>query len=87
MAEVMIRLKRLGTKKKPHQRIVVIDKQRARDGKAIEELGYYDPSKKPMLLKLDVERAKFWLSKGATASPTIKQLLKKAQAGVEKLVS
>jgi len=78
MAEIMIRLKRLGTKKRPHNRIVVIDKRRARDGKAIEELGYYDPSRQPPLLKLNLERAKFWISKGATPSPTIKQLLKKA---------
>ena len=76
----MIRLKRLGTKKRPHNRIVVIDKQRARNGKAIEELGYYDPSKEPPLLKVDLDRAKFWIGKGATPSPTIKQLLKKAAA-------
>lgn len=79
MAEVTIRLKRFGTKKRPHNRIVVIDKQRARDGKAIEELGYYDPSKEPPLLKVDVERAKFWISRGAIPSPTVKQLLKKAK--------
>ncbi|MBI3616564.1 MAG: 30S ribosomal protein S16 [Candidatus Omnitrophica bacterium] len=78
MSEVMIRLKRLGTKKRPHQRIVVIDKQRARNGKAIEELGYYDPSKQPPLLKVNLERAKFWMGKGASPSPTVKQLLKKA---------
>ena len=77
MAEVMIRLKRLGTKKRPHQRIVVIVKSAARDGKTIEELGYYDPSKEPPLLKLDVERAKFWIGRGANPSPTVKQLMKK----------
>ncbi len=77
MSEVMIRLKRLGTKKRPHSRIVVIDKHKARDGKAIEELGYYDPSKEPPLIKMNVERAKFWLSQGAKASPTIQRLLKK----------
>ena len=79
MGEVMIRLKRLGTKKRPHSRIVVIDKRRARDGKAIEELGFYDPSKQPPLLKLDVERANFWIQRGATPSPTVKQLMKKAK--------
>ena len=77
MSEVMIRLKRLGTKKKPHNRIIVIDKHKARDGKAIEELGYYDPSKEPPMLKINVERAQYWIGKGATPSPTIKQLLKK----------
>ena len=81
MSEVMIRLKRLGTKKRPHNRIVVIEKQKARDGKAIEELGFYDPSKEPPLLKLNVERAHYWISKGAVPSPTVKQLLKKQKAG------
>ncbi len=78
MSEVTIRLKRLGTKKRPHNRIVVIDKHRARDGKAIEELGYYDPSKQPPFLKLNVERAMSWIAKGAVPSPTVRQLLKKA---------
>ena len=78
MAEVVIRLKRLGTKKKPHNRIVVITKYKARDGKALEELGFYDPSKNPPFLKINVERAKFWIGRGAVASPTVKQLLKKA---------
>ena len=80
MAEVMIRLKRLGTKKRPHSRIVVIQKSKARNGKAIEELGFYDPSKQPPYVKLDMERAKFWISQGATPSPTIKQIMKKAAA-------
>ena len=76
MAEVMIRLKRFGTKKRPHSRIIVIEKTKARDGKAIEELGFYDPSKQPPMLKINIERAKFWISKGATPSPTIKRLIK-----------
>ncbi len=79
MAEVMIRLKRLGTKKKPHNRIVVITKTKARDGKAIEELGYYDASKNPPFMKVNVERAQYWIGKGAIPSPTVKQLLKKAK--------
>ena len=78
MAEVMIRLKRLGGKKKPHNRIVVITKTKARDGRAIEELGFYDASKTPPMLKLNVERAKFWIGRGAIPSPTVKQLIKKA---------
>ncbi len=80
MAQVMIRLKRLGTLKRPHNRVVVIDKRRARDGRAIEEVGYYDPSQNPPLLKLNVERVKFWISRGATPSPTVKQLLKKVSS-------
>lgn len=75
MSEVMIRLKRLGTKKRPHSRIVVIDKHRSRNGRAIEELGYYDPSKQPPMVKVDLERAKFWISRGATPSATVKRLL------------
>ena len=82
MAEVAIRLKRLGTKKVPHQRIVVIQKSNARDGKTLEQLGYYDPSKQPPLLKLNVERARFWISRGANASPTVKQLIKRSGASL-----
>lgn len=78
MAEVMIRLKRLGGKKHPHNRIVVITKTRARNGRAIEELGHYDSTKTPPLLKVNVERAKYWISKGAIPTPTVKQLIKKA---------
>ena len=78
MAEVVIRLKRLGTKKKPHSRIVVMAKTRARHGKVIVELGYYDPSKSPPFFKVDAQRAQFWIGKGAIPSPTVKQLLKKA---------
>ena len=74
---VKIRLKRFGTKKKPHQRIVVCDHKRARDGKTIEEIGYYDPSKKPTLIVVKGERAKYWLSKGATPSEIVRSLLKK----------
>jgi len=80
MSEVMIRLKRLGTKKRPHNRVVVIDKHRARDGKPIEELGYFDPSKEPPYVRIDVERARFWISKGAKPSPTVKRLIQKASA-------
>ena len=78
MAEVMIRLKRLGGKKQPHHRVVVITKVKSRNGRAIEELGYYDSTKNPPIIHLDVERAKFWIGQGATASPTVKQLIKKA---------
>ena len=78
MAEVMIRLKRLGAKKHPHNRIVVITKTRSRNGRAIEELGYYDSTKQPPVLKLDVERAAFWVKQGAIPTPTVQQLIKKA---------
>lgn len=74
---VRIRLKRFGTKKKPHTRIVVSDKRRARDGKTLEEIGYYDPSKKPVFVSVNKERALYWLSKGATATDIVKDIFKK----------
>ncbi|MFH1854345.1 MAG: 30S ribosomal protein S16 [Candidatus Omnitrophota bacterium] len=74
---VRIRLKRFGTKKKPHQRIVVCDKKRARDGKTIDEIGYYDPSKNPPLVLVDKDRAKYWLSKGAQPSEIVHSIFKK----------
>ncbi|MBU1853341.1 MAG: 30S ribosomal protein S16 [Candidatus Omnitrophica bacterium] len=74
---VRIRLKRFGTKKKPHRRIVVCDKKRARDGKTIEEIGYYDPSKTPPALVVDKDRARYWISKGAEPSEVVRSLLKK----------
>ncbi len=80
MAEVMIRLKRMGTKKKPHSRIVVIDRRSARDGRAIEEVGYYDPSKHPPLISMKVERIRYWMSQGAAPSPTVKTLFKRYTA-------
>lgn len=73
----MIRLKRMGTKHKPHNRVVVINRQTARDGRTLEEVGYYDASKNPPLIKMDVERIQHWLSKGADTSPTVKTLLKR----------
>ena len=79
MAEVVIRLKRLGGKKKPHNRIVVVAKTKARDSRAIEELGYYDPSTEPPKLKLNVERARFWMGRGANPSPTVLQLIKRTE--------
>lgn len=79
MAEVMIRLKRLGGKKKPHNRIIVISKTKARDSRAIEELGYYDASTNPPKLKLDAVRARFWMGRGAKPSPTVLQLIKRTE--------
>ncbi len=74
---VIIRLKRLGTTGKPHQRIVVTDDQRPRDGRCIEEIGYYDPAKNPKFISIKKERAEFWISKGARVSDTVKTLFKK----------
>ncbi|MFI3174991.1 MAG: 30S ribosomal protein S16 [Bacillota bacterium] len=77
---VRIRLKRLGAKKAPFYRIVVADSRTARNGKSIEEIGYYDPTKEPAVLKVDVEAAKKWIANGAQPSDTVKALLKKAEA-------
>ncbi|MCD8036519.1 MAG: 30S ribosomal protein S16 [Clostridiales bacterium] len=75
---VRIRLKRLGAKKAPFYRIVVADQRTSRNGKSIAEIGYYDPTKEPSVLKVDEEMAKEWLAKGAQPSDTVKALLKKA---------
>jgi len=74
---VKIRLKRMGAKKAPFYRIVVADSRYPRDGRFIEELGYYDPTKEPSVLKIDDEKAKSWIGKGAQPTDTVKVLLKK----------
>ena len=75
---VKIRMKRMGMKKEPFYRIVVIDSRSARDGRAIEELGYYNPIAEPSELKINGERAKYWLGVGAQPSDTVRGLLKKS---------
>ncbi len=74
---VKIRLKRMGAKKRPFYRIVVADSRSPRDGRFIEELGYYNPVSEPKEIKIDGEKAKEWLSKGATPTDTVKYLFKK----------
>ena len=75
---VRIRLKRLGAKKAPFYRIVVADSRTSRNGRYIEEIGIYDPTNAPVLLKVDAEAANKWLANGAQPSDTVKALLKKA---------
>ncbi|MGI6172398.1 MAG: 30S ribosomal protein S16 [Christensenellales bacterium] len=75
---VKIRLKRMGMKKMPFYRVVVTDSRNARDGRFIEEIGYYNPLSDPVALKVDEERAKYWLGVGAQVSDTVRGLLKKA---------
>jgi small subunit ribosomal protein S16 len=75
---VKIRLKRVGAKNKPAFRIVVADSRSPRDGKFIEELGTYLPQKKGDKFILDLERAKYWVSKGAQPSETVASFIKKA---------
>ena len=75
---VKIRLKRLGSKKAPFYRIVVADSRTNRNGKSIAEIGIYDPTKEPVVLKVDGEEAAKWIKNGAQPSDTVKALLKKA---------
>lgn len=77
---VKIRLKRMGMKKMPFYRIVVADSRSPRDGRFIEEIGYYDPLKQPAEIKVDNEAAKKWLGSGAQPTDTVRILLKKSGA-------
>ena len=77
---VKIRLRRMGAKKAPFYRIVVIDSRDARDGRPIEEIGYFNPMTQPVELKFDDERAKYWLSVGAQPTQTVKTVLRKGGA-------
>ena len=74
---VAIRLKRLGTKKKPHSRIIVCDSSNARDAQIIERIGFYDPSKNPPFLNIDKAKAQKWVKSGAKLSETVKSIFKK----------
>ena len=75
---VKIRLRRMGAKKNPYYRIVVADSRSPRDGRCIEEIGTYDPLANPAVVKIDMERAKYWIANGAQPTDTVKVLLKKA---------
>ncbi|MBE5778953.1 MAG: 30S ribosomal protein S16 [Clostridia bacterium] len=75
---VKIRLKRMGMKKKPFYRVVVADERAPRDGRFIEEIGYYDPMTENATIKIDADLAKKWLKNGAQPTDTVKVLLKKS---------
>ena len=75
---VKIRLKRMGAKKAPFYRVVVADSRYPRDGRFIEELGYYNPTTNPVDIKIDIEKAQTWIKNGAQPTETVKSLLKKA---------
>lgn len=84
---VKIRLKRMGAKKSPFYRVVIADSRSPRDGKFIEEIGYYNPLTDPADIKIDMDKAKKWLDNGAQPTETVKSLLKKVkkiQAGETK---
>ena len=79
---VKIRLRRMGQKKSPYYRIVVADSRSPRDGRCIEEIGTYDPTKDPSVFNVNEELAKKWLSNGAQPTETVSQIFK--LAGIEK---
>ena len=75
---VKIRLKRMGMKKAPSYRVVVADERMPRDGRFIEEIGYYNPMTNPAEVKIDAEKAQKWIKNGAQPTDTVKALLKKS---------
>ena len=78
---VKIRLRRMGPKKAPYYRIVVADSRAPRDGRFIEEIGTYDPmAEGAAKIKVDMDRAKYWVANGAQPTDTVRGLLKKAEA-------
>ena len=79
---VKIRLRRMGQKKAPFYRIIVADSRSPRDGKFIEEIGYYDPTQDPSVIKVDEEAAKKWLNNGAQPTEMVGKIFK--EAGIEK---
>lgn len=79
---VKMRLKRMGKKRNPIYRVVVADARSPRDGRNIDEVGFYDPNQEPAVVKFDEEATKSWLNKGAQPTDTVARLLK--NAGIEK---
>ena len=75
---IALRLMRLGAKKKPFYRIVAIDSRKPRESKTKDIIGYYDPLKEPPDIKVDLEKAKYWIDRGAQTSKTVQSLLDKA---------
>ena len=84
---VKIRLRRMGKKKQPHYRIVVADSRSPRDGRFVENLGFYNPIPDPAHLRLDLGRVDYWLGEGAIASRTVGNLVTRARAGGDETVS
>lgn len=74
---LMIRLKRMGARKQPHYRVIVIEKERARDGRPVEVVGTYNPRSTPASIELKRDRIDFWVSKGAQMSERVQKLISK----------
>ena len=77
---VRMRLKRMGMKKKPFYRIVAVDSASRRDGRALDYVGYYNPMTEPADIKIDQEKVKSWMERGAQPTDTVRALLKKSGA-------
>lgn len=75
---VKMRLRRMGAKKQPFYRVIVADERSPRNGRFIEEIGYYNPLTEPSVIKIDADKAKEWIKNGAQPTETVKVLLKKA---------
>jgi small subunit ribosomal protein S16 len=80
---VRLRLTRLGAKKRPFYRVIAIDQRARRDGRCIEQLGFYDPMRDPFDLRLDLSRVDWWLSKGAQPTDTVARLIERARKSDE----
>ena len=78
---VKVRLQRFGAKKRPYYRIVVADSHSPRDGKFLEQVGTYDPSRNPVVLDLQLERVDAWIAKGAQPSDTVRTLINRLKRG------
>jgi len=76
---LVIRLRRAGTKNKPFYRVVVSEHARQPRSKVTDQIGFYDPKRKPEVIRIDVARAEVWIKKGAQPSPTVRQLLDRAR--------
>ena len=76
---VKIRLKRIGAKKAPFYRVIVADERSPRNGKFIDEIGYYNPLTNPADIKIDADKAKSWIANGAQPTETVRSLLKKSE--------
>ena len=79
MEIIKMRLRRMGAKKAPTYRVIVADSRSPRDGRFIEEIGYYNPLTNPAEIKIDAEKAKKWIGNGAQPTETVKALLKKSE--------
>jgi small subunit ribosomal protein S16 len=77
---LMIRLRRMGARNRPHYRVVVSDSRRTAKAEVLEELGAYDPLAEPAAVALDRERARYWIGRGAQVSPTVASLLSRTEA-------